>query len=105
MTMTLRSYPATKMQPNSLTDLGAFAASGFDPGQDAARSAAANVCRSARAREAGARGLGGRNCAIASRSIPRSPNCACCYGMALCVNLDAQDAMEELAEAVALAPR
>lgn len=35
---------------------------------------------------------------------PRSSELRVLYGMALCVNLDAQEAMEQLGEAVALAP-
>ena len=50
------------------------------------------------------RAISSSSCGIASRATRTSSDLRVVYGMALCVNLEAQEAMEELAEAVSLDP-
>ena len=98
--------PANQNSTQALSCIGhaSLSLSLASAGRDA-RLAAADVCRSARAREGRRTRRSGQAIARVRRAASRkSPSFAWCYGMALCVNLEVQDAMEELGEAVSLAP-
>ena len=95
--------PSSDKIPNSLMASEPSAPGSCRSGEDAT-SSSADVCRSAIDREGRVRGLGEQSCASVCAQHPNVSELRVLLGMALCVNLDAQAAMEELAEAVALAP-